>query len=107
MTTINEVAKKVIADSIDMEYVTDCGFKTVAEVYQAEFGWAGLSPTTCKDYLQGLPSVCEVPYWNNEILDLLSVHGITRRTDEGNSKLIDDYWFACGQQLYLIVKDGK
>lgn len=107
MTTINEVAKKVVAAAIDMDYVTECGHTTVAQVYNSEYGWAGLTPTTCKNYLQGLPSVCEVPYWNNEILDLLSVNGITRKTEDGNSKLIEDYWYACGNQLYLIVKSGK
>ena len=88
MTTINDVAKKVVAAAIDMDYVTECGFTTVAQVYNAEYGWAGLSPVKCKDYLQGLPSVCEVPYWNNEVLELLEKEGITRKTESARYTLI-------------------
>lgn len=62
MTTVYSVARKVIQDSIDMEYVKECGYKTVAEVYHSEFGnYRSLSVKACKEYLQGLPSVCSVP----------------------------------------------
>lgn len=107
MTTISEVAKKVVADSINMEYVKECGHTTVAQVYNAEFGWRELTPQACKDYLQGLPSVCEVPFWNNEILEILAKNGITRKTDSAQSTLIDQYWVACGCELYKIVKRGN
>jgi hypothetical protein len=107
MTTVNQVAKQIVESAIDMEYVTDCGKTTVGEVYQAEYGYNGLTPTACKDYLQGLPSVCTVPFWNNEILELLAKNGISRKSDDAQTTLIENYWYACGNQLFLLIKGGK
>lgn len=62
--------------------------------------------TACqvKDYLQGLPSVCTVPFWNDEILELLAAQGISRKSEAAKDKLIEDYWLACGYQLWKLVK---
>lgn len=107
MTTISQVAKQIVADSIDMDYVTECGHTAVAQVYQAEYGYNGVTPQACKDYLQGLPSVCTVPFYNNEIIELLEKNGITRTTDSARYTLVEKYWVACGCALYAIVKRGK
>lgn len=61
----------------------------------------------CKDYLQGLPTVCCVPFWNNEILELLEKEEITRKTESARYTLIEQYWSACGGALYAIVKKGN
>ncbi len=110
MTTINQVAKQIVEAAIDMDYVADCGFKTVGEVYKAEFAHnhhLTANPTNCKDYLQGLPSVCEVPFYNSDILELLEKNGITRKSADAQYTLIEQYWYACGNQLFLIIKSGK
>jgi uncharacterized membrane protein len=105
---IQQVANLVVAESLDMEYVKDCGVTTVSAVYQSEYGYNGLSPVACKDYLQGLPSVCTVPFYNSGILELFAKHGITRKTDNGNCGLIEQYWVACGKALYAhIIKENK
>lgn len=104
MTTVSEVAHKIVKDCIDMEYVKDCGFTTVSEVYRAEYGYNGLTDKTCKDYLQGLPSVCTVPFYNNEILDLLSKNGITRKSESARYHLIEQYWKACGAILHKHIR---
>lgn len=105
MTTINQVCKPVVNAAIDMDYVAEGDWCTVKQAYHAEYGsWNGTTPKACTDYLQGLPSVCTVPFWNDEILELLAAHGITRKSEDAQAKLIDDYWKACGNAFYNLVK---
>lgn len=108
MKTINQVAKAAVEECINHDYITECGGSLKA-VYMAEYGnWNGFTPNACKDYLQGLPSVCTVPFWNDEILELLAKESITRKTDDAQAKLIDDYWYACGNALYMLINnEGK
>lgn len=102
MTTINQVCKAIVTDAIDHDYLLECG--SLSNVYRSEYGYNGLSPKACMDYLQGLPSVCTVPFWNGEILELLAAQGISRKSEAAQAKLIDDYWYACGNALYNLVK---
>lgn len=102
MTTINQVCKAIVVDAIDQDYLLECG--SLSNVYQAEYGYNGVSPKACKDYLQGLPSVCTVPFWNGEILELLAKAGITRKTEAAKEKMINDYWLACGNAFYNLIK---
>lgn len=102
MTTISQVCKAIVTDAIDHDYLLECG--SLSNVYQAEYGYNGVSPKACKDYLQGLPSVCTVPFWNGEILELLAKAGITRKSEAAKEKLIDAYWLACGNAFYNLIK---
>lgn len=106
MTTINQVCKAVVLNSIDDDYIESFskGCATVKTVYNEEYGDNGVSPKACTDYLQGLPTVCTVPFWNDEILELLAAHGITRKSEDAQAKLIDDYWKVCGNAFYNLVK---
>ena len=104
MTTIYQVAKKVVAESIDHDYIQDCG-KSLGELYRGEYGrWHGTTAKACRSYLQGLPTACTVPFWDDEILDLLAKEGITRETESGRFNLIEQYWDAVGYQFYKLVK---
>ena len=104
MTTTNQVEAKVVAESIDHDYIQDCG-KSLKEIYYDEFGsWNGTTPEACRSYLQGLPSVCTVLFWNNEILELLAKEGITRKTASGQNAIVENYWNAVGYQFYKLVK---
>lgn len=104
MNTLSKVCKQVVESSINADYVTECG-GSLQKVYMSEYGlWNGCSSKACESYLQGLPSVCTVPFYNGDILDLLAKHGISRKTDTGQADLIDDYWKECGVQFYKIVK---
>lgn len=107
MTTIGQVADKIVKENIDLDYVKDCGYAKVGEVYNAEYGHAGLTDMKCKDYLQGLPSVCTVPFWNNEILDILKENGITRKSENAKTTLIEQYWNACGAALHKYIRNEK
>lgn len=102
MTTINQICKQIVTDAIDQDYLFKYG--SLSTIYQGEYGYNGVSPRACRDYLQGLPSVCTVPFWNDEILELLAKAGITRKSEAAKEKLINDYWLACGNAFYNLVK---
>ena len=107
MTTVNEVAIEVVKQAIDLDYVKECGFKTVGETFQKEYGHTGLSDKSCREYLQGLPSVCSVPFYNSDILNLLESKGISRVSSDAQFTLIEQYWTACGHQLHLLIQRGE
>ena len=103
MTTLAQAVKVIVQNSINQDYLDECG--TLVEVYQAEYGnYNGVSPKACMDYLQGLPSVCTIPFYNAEILELLAKEGITRKSVAAQSKLIDEYWMQAGYQFYMLIK---
>lgn len=105
MTTLAQACKAIVTNAIDHDYIAEAPCRWLAAVYQSEYGsYNGVSPKACKDYLQGLPSVCTVPFWNDEILELLAVQGISRKSEAAKDKLIEDYWLACGYQFWKLVK---
>ena len=103
MTTILQACKQIVKDSIDHDYLLECG-ETLSDVYKSEYGYNGVSSKACMNYLQGLPSVCTVPFYNSEILELLAKYGITRKSESAQSKLIDDYWLNCGHAFYMMAR---
>lgn len=103
MTTINQACKVIVTDAIDHDYANEGG--GLWYTYQLEYGsFNGTSPKACRDYLQGLPSVCTVPFYNGEILELLENTGITRKSEAAKEKLVNDYWLACGNAFYNLIK---
>lgn len=103
MTTINQICKAIVTDAIDHDYLLECG--SLSNVYRSEYGYNGVSPKACKDYLQGLPSVCTVPFYNGEIYELLSKAGIDIPEDDDKAyDLIEAYWQECGKAFYNLVK---
>ncbi len=100
MTTIAEVVKAEIIASIDHEYISECGGSLKA-VYQSEYGYNGISDKACKDYLQGLPSVCTIPFTNSEILSLLDEQGVSYKDEE---YVIDLYWIHAGREFCKLIK---
>jgi hypothetical protein len=106
MTTLAQAVKVIVQNSIDQEFFGSLPYTIPAlrEVYQAEYGYNGTSPKACMDYLQGLPSVCTIPFYNAEILELLAAQGISRKTEDGQAALIEKYWQEAGYQFYMLVK---
>lgn len=104
MNTLAKVCKQIVTDAIDHDYLMECG-AVLSDVYMSEYGnWNGKTPRKCKDYLQGLPSVCTVPFWNNEILEILGKNGIEIPEDaEKAYDLVEAYWLECGKQFWLMV----
>ncbi|MNR06663.1 hypothetical protein D3C85_1227440 [compost metagenome] len=105
MTSMSQVVKAVVLANIDHDYITECG-GTLEAVYNSEYGYNGLTSKACKDYLQGLPSVCTIPFSNFEILELLKAQGIERKTEKAKDTLIQKYWEQAGQEFYRMVKYG-
>ena len=101
-TTLAQACKAIVSAAINHDYLLECG--SLPNVYQSEYGYNGTSPRACRDYLQGLPSVCTVPFYNGEILELLAAQGISRKTEDGQANLIDAYWLECGNQFYKLIK---
>lgn len=109
MTTIAQVVKTIVENSIDRDYIAECGSPTtgaatLASIYEAEYGYNGKSPKACMDYLQGLPGVCTIPFYNSEILEILEDNGITRKSEQAKANLIDLYWQTAGQVFYKLIK---
>lgn len=102
--TIANICKAIVNESIDHDYLLECG--SLATVYKSEYGmWNGTSPKDCTSYLQGLPSVCSVPFYNFDILELLKKHDIdVPQDDDGGYDLIEAYWNECGKAFYNLVK---
>jgi hypothetical protein len=103
MTTLAQGVKVIVQNSINQDYLDECG--SLKSIYFAEYGdYNGTNPKACMDYLQGLPSVCTIPFYNGEILELLAKEGITRKSVAAQSKLIDEYWQQAGYQFYMLIK---
>ena len=104
MTTLAQAVAEIVKSHIDEQYILDCGFTNLSQVYQAEYGYNGKSPKACMDYLQGLPGVCTIPFYNSEILEILEANGITRKSEQAKANLIDLYWQTAGQVFYKLIK---
>lgn len=101
MTTLLQACKQIVKNSIDLECAEG---QSLEEVYLSEYGYNGVSQKACTNYLQGLPSVCTVPFSNFDILQLLATKGIVRKTDNAKIKLVEDYWATCGHAFYQLIK---
>ena len=103
--TLAQACKAIVTDAIDHDYLAGCE-ATLKEVYMSEYGCGRMytNRTTCMSYLQGLPSVCTVPFYNGEILELLAAQGLSRKTEAGKERLIEAYWNECGYQFWKLVK---
>lgn len=107
MNSLSQICKQIVTDAIDHDYLLECG--SLYNVYRSEYGYNGVTPKACKDYLQGLPTVCTVPFYNGEILEILKQHGIDvpQELDNNQDKaydLIEAYWLECGKQFWLMIR---
>lgn len=109
MTTLAQAVTKIVEDSINQDYIDECGnpgtgAATLRSIYDVEYSYNGCNPKACMDYLGGLPSVCTIPFANSEILGLLASQGITSKTEDGQWGLIEKYWQECGKAFYNLIK---
>jgi len=107
MTTLAQACKAIVKECISEECKMGqfVELMSLARCYDSEYGsYNGTNPKACTAYLQGLPSVCAVPFNNFEILELLAAQGISRKTEAGKERLIEAYWDECGYQFWKLVK---
>lgn len=84
-----EEFKDFILSCIDQDYLTDAGFKSLYDCIEAEKYYKNrFSQGVVKDWLQGLPSACTVPFKDYDINLILQSIGATHWT-------IDNYWTNC------------
>ena len=95
--------KKLILDHIDFSGYAEG--ETLKSIYMSEYGNFRGNPCIkdCRDYLQGLPSVCTIPFYNSEIYELLGEDP----DNDSNGKLIDKYWHNAGKAFKSILNGGE
>jgi len=90
--------EKLILDNIDFSGYAPSD--TIRSIYHAEYGsWNGCTIVDCMNYLQGLPSVCTIPFMNHEIYELL---GIDPDSDP-DGKAIEKYWYNAGKAFKKVI----
>src|SRR5690554_3343613 len=74
---------------------------TLKSIYMSEYGNFRGNPCIkdCMSYLQGLPSVCTIPFYNYEIYKLLGADP----DKDIDGKLIDQYWYNAGKAFKSIL----
>ncbi|MNR02096.1 hypothetical protein D3C85_1179360 [compost metagenome] len=101
MATFHSVVKQIVLQNIDL---SEREGQTLRQVYESEYGYNGITPQACQQYLMGLPSVCTIPFNNFEILELLKAAGFDKVTEKGRYGLIEKYWKEAGNQFYHLIK---
>lgn len=74
--------------------------ETLLTVILSETGGKSLTVGTVENWLRGLPSVCSIPYWNDEIRLLLDASG-------NNHWSVDDYWRWSASRVLAFAKYPK
>lgn len=109
----DQAAKRLILDSVNSSDYQDAELADIAEtiaflekVFMAEFGWQIAHDgrqTAIKDWLQGLPSACTIPFYNGDILDFAIDYGYLPKdaTDAQEQRILDN-WFSM-----MAVKMGQ
>ena len=105
MTTLAQACKAIVTDAIDHDYLEGYD-NNIGNVYRDEYGYNDTTPKACMSYLQGLPSVCTVPFDNDVILNILShkIGGVDPSNDLACDELVDKYWQECGYQFWKMVR---
>ena len=104
---MHSILEKIVKADIDLsEYAADA---KLASVYQSEYGWkrkGGLTAEICQSYLQGLPTVCCIPFENYTILKHLEKcgHPVDWDDEEKLGYIVDCYWQYAGKELLKLLK---
>jgi hypothetical protein len=86
----------------------DEAIRFMTETFHAEYGYnlRRTSPAgACKDYLQGLPSVCTIHFSNYDIYQFLQDRGVVTayEVDQDEGQIIDLYWNMAGYGLAKLI----
>ena len=55
-----------------------------------------------KEWLQGLPSVLTVPFYNHDILQNALLHGFNLDTEDLEDDFLEEYWSKLGATLIML-----
>lgn len=111
---MKELYKSIIIHSVDTSGHSLMGalepLVALKAIFLEEYGWhvanpRGKSlPQICANYLQGLPSICTVPFRNYEILILLCKAGFSiSEDDDARHDAVDAYWEGMGAAMAELI----
>lgn len=113
MTTMIKAIKSHILESItdyDGNSFSDpvAAALFLSKTFHSEYGHnlSRMTPVkACKEYLQGLPSVCTIHFSNYDIYQFLKDSGVCSEKDieKDDGEIIDAYWSIAGHQLAKII----
>lgn len=64
----------------------------------------GTKENCFKEWLQGLPSILMVPFYNNEILELAENH-FDLTTEQKESTFLESYWFNLSKAFFTLLNN--
>lgn len=110
---------KIINDSIDIESYTDQQFDTIAEkakfvleCFESEYDHEyekQRTPDKCKrvaGWLAGLPTVCTVPFYNNEILKIGYDLGMIKK-EKQEDDFLENWFYLMAVKLVQMATMGS
>jgi hypothetical protein len=83
-------------------------FDKVQNVYKtflSEYGWSIKrigELNSFKEWLQGLPSVLTVPFYNYDILNNAKAYGYKLDSEEKKDEFLDDYWGKLSEAFFTL-----
>lgn len=57
------------------------------------------------EYLQGLPSVCSVPFYNYEILQSALLNGIDVSSESKEDEYLSNYWMNLSKAFFTLLNN--
>jgi hypothetical protein len=105
--------EKTIIDSIDLEgyglnndiYLYD-KIKTTYNIFKSEYVHKNNQhlneQTLFKEWLQGLPSVLTVPFYNYAILENAKNAGFVLNTESKEDKFLENYWGKLSNAFFTL-----
>ena len=106
--------EKTILDSINFEGYdlpkNQNNFDKIQNVYNiflGEYGWSierkiGGEVKSFKEWLQGLPSVLTVPFYNFEILENAKNAGFVMDSEAKEDEFLEGYWIRLAQAFFTL-----
>lgn len=109
---MKELYKSIIIHNIDTSNYEGMDaldpLVALKNIFLSEYGWNIVNPRgkslsqICTDYLQGLPSVCTVPFMDYEILQILEKAGAFIPEDD-TYKAVSAYWKGVGEAMAELI----
>ena len=94
----------------DNNYTINCDRGAILlffSVYQKEYGWAFPGVRNIKDYLQGLPSIANIDFYNYKIIEIGKDWGVNLDTEEKQYTWCETWWERIAMAIItLAVKHG-
>ena len=115
-TSVYTFFEKTIIDNIDFEgygISNDCylydKIKTLYNIFKQEYVHKNNQHLSEKvlfaKWLQGLPSVLTVPFYNAEILENAKSYGIELKTEDKEDQFLADYWINLSKAFFTLKEN--